>query len=74
MSEKFKALIVNQEGEKFSRNNIRKIRPGYGLSPIYFDKILKKKSPQNISEGEPLTKKIVKIIWIIQNKFVYYRI
>tara|TARA_A100001011_G_scaffold114027_1_gene120666 strand:- start:2185 stop:3225 length:1041 start_codon:yes stop_codon:yes gene_type:complete len=67
-SKKFRRSIfvvknINK-GEKFSRNNIRKIRPGYGLSPIYFDKILKKKSPQNISEGEPLTKKIVKNIKI----------
>lgn len=53
-----------KKGEKFTKSNIRKIRPGYGLSPVYFNKILEKKSPQDISEGVPLTTKILKKIKI----------
>ena len=53
-----------KKGEQFSINNIKSIRPGYGLSPINFDKILKKRSPQNINEGIPLTRKILKKVKI----------
>ena len=27
---------------KFTKNNIRRIRPGFGLSPVYYEKILNK--------------------------------
>jgi pseudaminic acid synthase len=53
-----------KKGEQFTTNNIKSIRPGYGLSPINFDKILKKRSPQNINEGIPLTRKIFKKVKI----------
>jgi len=43
-----------KKGEKFSRDNIRVIRPGYGLAPKYYNKILNKKSPVNILKDEPL--------------------
>ena len=46
-----------KKGDKFTKENIKKIRPGNGLSPIHYNKILRKKSPKNISKGEPLTKK-----------------
>ncbi len=49
-----------KKGEKFSKNNIRVIRPGYGLAPKYFDKILNKKSPLKISKDEPLKPFILK--------------
>ena len=42
------------KGEKFTKDNIRVIRPGYGLAPKYFDKILNKKSSVNILKNEPL--------------------
>ena len=51
-----------KKGEKFSKDNIRVIRPGYGLEPKYFNKILNKKSPINISEHEPLKPIILKHI------------
>lgn len=44
-----------KEGEQFSENNIKSIRPGYGLSPKYYDRIIAKKSPRFIHRGEPLT-------------------
>ena len=49
-----------KKGEKFTRDNIRVIRPGYGLMPKYFNKILNKKSPINISKGEPLKPYVLK--------------
>ena len=49
-----------KKGEKFSKNNIRVIRPGYGLAPKYFNKILNKKSPLKISKDEPLKPFILK--------------
>lgn len=42
-------------GEPFTQENVRCIRPGYGLHPRYYDEILNKKSTQNITAGTPLT-------------------
>ena len=44
-----------KKGEKFSKDNIKRIRPGHGVLPKYFTKILNKKSPFDIKAGEPLT-------------------
>lgn len=49
-----------KKGEKFSRENIRVIRPGYGLPPKYFDKLLNKKSPTNIFKEEPIKNIVIK--------------
>lgn len=43
-----------KKGEKFSKDNIRRIRPGYGLPPKYYEKLLKKRSPDNIKSGSPI--------------------
>ncbi len=51
-----------KKGEKFTKNNIRIIRPGHGLAPKYYNKILNKKSPFNILKEEPLKPKILKNI------------
>ena len=51
-----------KKGEKFSKDNIRVIRPGYGIPPRYYNLILKKKSPIKINQGEPLKNQILKII------------
>ena len=45
-----------KKGEKFSFTNIRRIRPGFGLEPAYFNKLINRKSPYNFNEGEPLKK------------------
>ncbi len=42
------------EGEEFDENNIRVIRPGYGLKPKYYDELIGKKSKRNIRRGEPI--------------------
>jgi len=49
-----------KKGEKFTENNIRVVRPGYGLPPKYYNKILNKKSPLNIKKQEPLKLVIIK--------------
>lgn len=43
-----------KEGEAFSRENIRSIRPGYGLRPKYLKDIIGKRAIRDISRGEPL--------------------
>ncbi len=49
-----------KKNEIFSEENIKRIRPGHGLLPKYYDDLLNKKSPVDIDEGEPLNKKILK--------------
>ena len=51
-----------KKGEIFSKDNIRVIRPGYGLAPKYYNKILNKKSSINILKDEPLKPIILKNI------------
>ena len=48
-----------KKGEKFSKDNIKRIRPGYGLAPVDFFKILNKKSKKNIDSGEPIKKNYI---------------
>ena len=43
------------------QKNIKKIRPGYGLSPSNFDEIIGKISKYNIKAFEPLVIKHVKL-------------
>lgn len=47
-------------GEKFSRENIRSIRPGYGLAPKFLPKVLGKKAAKNIEQGTPLNWNLIK--------------
>jgi pseudaminic acid synthase len=49
-----------KKGEKFTKKNIRVIRPGFGISPIYFEKLINKKSPFTISRETPLKKLLLK--------------
>lgn len=44
-----------QSGEKFTEENVRVIRPGYGLAPRYLEQVLGKKAIQNVKEGTPLS-------------------
>jgi len=41
-------------GETFTEKNIRSIRPGFGIHPRYFNKIIGKKAINEIKKGTPL--------------------
>jgi pseudaminic acid synthase len=53
-----------KKGEKFSKKNIKVIRPGFGLQPIYFEKLINRKSPFTISRETPLKKLLLKKLGI----------
>lgn len=44
-----------QKGEEFSRDNIRIIRPGFGLPPKYYEVLIGKKSKKSYKAGTPLS-------------------
>lgn len=44
-----------QPGEEFTKENVRSIRPGYGIKPKYMNEILGKKCNQAIKRGTPLS-------------------
>ena len=43
-----------EEGEVFSDENIRVIRPGYGVAPKYLNILIGRKSSRSIRRGEPI--------------------
>jgi len=47
-------------GERFTRENIRSIRPGYGLHPKYLNKVLNKVSTRDYRRGEKLDSDLLK--------------
>ena len=49
------AIREIKKGEKFTRENIKSIRPAYGLPPIHIKDILQKNSKRNIKAGFPLS-------------------
>jgi len=50
-----------KKGEVLTKDNIKSIRPGYGLHPKYLNKILDKKAKISIKKGTPLSFKLIKI-------------
>lgn len=53
-----RSLYVSRDmkaGDVFTEDNVRIIRPGYGLPPKYYDMVLGKTAKQNIQKGTPLT-------------------
>jgi len=48
-------------GKVFTKENVRSIRPGYGLSPKYLKDILGKRATQDIKKGTPLRRELVTI-------------
>lgn len=47
-------------GEVFTNENVRSIRPGYGLAPKYLQTILGTMAKENIEKGTPLTHELIK--------------
>ena len=50
-----------KKGEFFTEENMRSIRPAYGLHPRHFKAIIGKKSTQEIKRGTPLSWSMVDI-------------
>lgn len=44
-----------KKGEPLNKENVRIIRPGYGLEPRHFTKVLEKKAKRDLKRGTPLT-------------------
>ncbi|OES46063.1 pseudaminic acid synthase [Domibacillus iocasae] len=42
-------------GEKFTKENIKIVRPGYGLKPKYYEQVLKREANKNLIAGTPLS-------------------
>ncbi|MBI5140156.1 MAG: pseudaminic acid synthase [Candidatus Vogelbacteria bacterium] len=57
-----RSLYVVQDmkaGDTFTRDNLRPIRPGFGLPPKYFDELLGKKVKTNVKKGAPITWELI---------------
>jgi pseudaminic acid synthase len=49
-------VTVNmRQGDYFTHENIKVLRPGYGLHPKYYDEIIGKKASKDLTYGTPLT-------------------
>lgn len=44
-----------QKGEKITEDNVRSIRPGFGLHSKYFTSVIGKKAVKNLKRGNPLS-------------------
>ena len=62
-SRKFgRSLFVVKEikkGETFTEDNVRSIRPGYGLHPKYLKEIIGKTAKDDLEKGTPLCWKLI---------------
>ncbi|WP_350585735.1 pseudaminic acid synthase [Pseudoalteromonas sp. RB2-MNA-CIBAN-0110] len=47
------------EGEKFTPENVKSIRPGYGLQPKYLNQIIGCQSVENIKAGTPMSFELI---------------
>ena len=51
-----------KKGEKFSRENIKVVRPALGIEPKYYQSLIGKSSPNNIKFATPINKKVLRKI------------
>ena len=57
-----RSIFVAQDikkGERFDFSNIRRIRPGHGLPPKYYERLIGKKAPYKMLMGNPLKKSVL---------------
>lgn len=55
--EEGRSLFITEDikkGEVFTENNLRSIRPAFGMAPMYYEEILGKKARRDISRGTPM--------------------
>lgn len=58
-----RSLYVTKDvkvGEVITSENVKSIRPGYGLHPKYFDRVLGRSFKKNVQKGERLDWKLIK--------------
>ena len=58
-----RSLFIVKEvkvGEKITRENVRSIRPGFGMHPKYLSELLGKEFNQDFEKGTPMSLKLVK--------------
>ena len=48
-----------KEGEIFTKENVRSIRPGFGLPPKYYEIILGKRVKRDVKKGHPLSWELI---------------
>ena len=48
-----------KKGELFNENNIRSIRPAFGMEPKFYYEVIGKKAAQDLYFGEPLKKEMI---------------
>lgn len=48
-----------REGDRFTPENVRSIRPGYGLSPRYWDEVIERTATRDIAYGTALEREMV---------------
>jgi sialic acid synthase SpsE len=46
-----------KRGEPFTKENIRCIRPGYGIAPKYYDNLLRNLSKHEYKKGQPISER-----------------
>lgn len=44
-----------KKGDKMNAHNVKSLRPGLGLSPIYYDKVMNRRARRNIAAKSPLS-------------------
>jgi pseudaminic acid synthase len=47
-------------GEQITKENVRSIRPGFGMHPKHLSELIGKKFNQDLEKGTPMTKEIIK--------------
>jgi pseudaminic acid synthase len=49
-----------KKGEQFTSDNVRSVRPGNGMHPMYYEKVLKAVAETDIKKGTPLDESMIK--------------
>ena len=49
-----------EEGDPLTAENVRSIRPGYGVPPKHLPKLLGKRAPRKLVRGEPVTEALLR--------------
>ena len=53
------AKHIIKKGEVFTKQNIKVIRPGNGLAPVYYKDVIGKVAREDLEKGTPLSLEMV---------------